>query len=60
MVITEYFLFLQMMLSRGQSPVPPVALKWESFNDHQEQSRKQADSTRLFWESCGRLVDTLR
>lgn len=49
-----------MMLSRGQSPVPAEATKWEMFCERQDTQRKQADSTRLFWESCGRLVDSLR
>ncbi|XP_054282375.1 alsin [Macrosteles quadrilineatus] len=50
----------KMMLSRGQSSVPAEATKWEEFCERQDTLRKQADSTRLFWESCGRLVDTLR
>lgn len=49
-----------MMLCRGQSPVPPEAARWEEFCERQDLMRKQADNTRLFWESCGRLVDTLR
>lgn len=60
MIIFKSIHILQMMLSRGQSTVPPQALKWEAFYDQQDCSRKLADGTRLFWESCGRLVDTLR
>uniref|UniRef100_A0A1B6BY78 VPS9 domain-containing protein n=1 Tax=Clastoptera arizonana TaxID=38151 RepID=A0A1B6BY78_9HEMI len=50
----------KMMLSRDQNSVSPVAHKWETFNEHQEQNCKQAECTRLFWESCGRLVESLR
>ncbi|XP_046686253.1 uncharacterized protein LOC124371926, partial [Homalodisca vitripennis] len=46
----------KMMLSRGQSPVPPEALKWEQFCDKQDTMRKPG---RQHQECSGRVVADL-
>lgn len=35
-------------------------VKWDQMWDEQEQKRNEADTTRLFWESSGRIVELLR
>ncbi|KAJ4433880.1 hypothetical protein ANN_16193, partial [Periplaneta americana] len=35
-------------------------IKWEQFWEEQEQKRNEADTTRHFWESAGRLAELLR
>lgn len=35
-------------------------IKWDQMWDEQEQKRNEADTTRLFWESSGRIVELLR
>lgn len=35
-------------------------VKWEQMWDEQEQKRNEANTTRLFWESSGRIVELLR
>lgn len=35
-------------------------VKWDQLWDEQEQKRNEADTTRRFWESSGRIVELLR
>ncbi|KAL1123935.1 hypothetical protein AAG570_001705, partial [Ranatra chinensis] len=34
--------------------------RWESLHESQEAKRKEAEATKIFWESAGRLVDLFR
>lgn len=52
--------FYKMMLSRGSLEASCEVQRWEVFSEAQEAARKQAEATRIFWESSGRLVETLR
>ena len=34
--------------------------RWESFIETQEIKKREAETTKVFWESAGRLVESLR
>lgn len=44
----------------GVERLQEALIKWEQVHDEQEKRQKEADATKLFWESSGKLGELLR
>lgn len=44
----------------GVERLQEALVKWEQVHDEQEKRQKEAEATKLFWESSGKLGESLR